>query len=99
MCILLRILCECLSVVIDLEDRWFTKEWRALDPRPVEIRTLHRHALLFRIVVIACACSPTSHAPQGKLELWVELLTPDMAKRVLLLLVIRGHFVCSEPND
>lgn len=53
------------STSIDIEDRWFTTAWRVMDPKPLERRTLH---------------CPTSSAPQGKLEVWVELVTMDQAR-------------------
>lgn len=53
------------STLIDIEDRWFSKAWRVLPLKPLEIRTLH---------------SPTSRASQGQLSLWVELLTLTDAK-------------------
>jgi C2 domain len=51
---------------IDIEDRWFCKEWRKIEKKPVEYRTLK---------------NPTSAAPQGKLEMWMELWEPEHAKR------------------
>jgi hypothetical protein len=53
--------------VIDLEDRWFSKSWRKLAKKPVEFRTLK---------------SPTSTAPQGKLELYLDILPAADARRV-----------------
>jgi len=52
--------------IIDIEDRWFSKEWRKLPLKPLERRTLH---------------SPKSLFSQGKLELWVEILNPFDAKQ------------------
>jgi len=52
---------------IDIEDRWFSKDWKKLALKPLEQRTLR---------------SKTSTSSQGKLELWLELLTPDQAKRI-----------------
>jgi hypothetical protein len=58
------------STSIDIEDRWFCKEWRKLPLKPLERRTLH---------------NPTSSAAQGKLDIWVELLTLAEAKKTPLL--------------
>ncbi|OQS02130.1 hypothetical protein THRCLA_05475 [Thraustotheca clavata] len=62
------------STKIDLEDRFFDKNWQALGhefqtterwgPKPVEQRTLF---------------VPTSRAPMGQLKLWVDILTPKEA--------------------
>lgn len=54
------------ETTIDIEDRWFSKDWRKMDLKPLEIRTLH---------------APTSTASQGKLFMWMELLTPEQAKK------------------
>lgn len=54
------------TTAIDLEDRWFSKEWRKTEIKPVEIRTLH---------------GPNSSAPQGKVSLWVDILSAEDAKR------------------
>jgi hypothetical protein len=62
---------------IDLEDRWFSSEWRALgasDPRaglsgpfrPVEMRDLW---------------SPASSISQGQISMWLEILTTNEARR------------------
>jgi len=53
------------STLLDIEDRWFSKSWRSLLLKPVEVRTLH---------------CPTSRASQGQLSLWFELLTLNEAK-------------------
>ena len=54
------------STFIDLEDRWFSGRWQALDPakRPVEARPLW---------------APTSLFPQGTLSMLVEIMTPGEA--------------------
>jgi hypothetical protein len=52
---------------IDLENRWFNSEWRDMELKPVEMRTLH---------------TPTSSMSQGKVELWVEMMTPEEARQV-----------------
>ena len=49
---------------IDIESRLLSQEWIEMAPKPVERRYLW---------------SPASLAPQGKLELWVEILTPPQA--------------------
>lgn len=46
--------------IIDLENRWYSKTWRALQPKPIE-------QIALRL--------PTSRLPQGKLSLWVDILT------------------------
>ena len=53
------------STSIDLEDRWFSKAWRKLPVKPVEFRTLH---------------NSVSTAPQGKISMWVDILTVEEAK-------------------
>ena len=52
------------STSIDVESRLLSQEWLELSPKPVERRYLW---------------SPASLAPQGKLEMWVEVLTPPQA--------------------
>ncbi|KAF0685797.1 Aste57867_22405 [Aphanomyces stellatus] len=62
------------SSSIDLEDRFFDKNWQALGeefktserwgPKPVEQRTLY---------------VPTSRAPMGQLKLWIDILSPKDA--------------------
>ncbi len=46
--------------IIDLENRWFSKTWRSLQPKPVE-------QIALRL--------PTSRLPQGKVSLWVDILS------------------------
>lgn len=58
------------STYIDLENRWFNAEWRDMELKPVEKRTLH---------------TPTSAMSQGKVELWVEMLTPAEAKELPMI--------------
>jgi hypothetical protein len=41
------------STTIDIEDRWFTKEWRAMPLFPVEFRTLKRCARTSRYAPLA----------------------------------------------
>jgi len=47
---------------IDIENLWFSKNWRRIRLKPLEERTLH---------------NPRSSAPYGKLSLWVDLLAKD----------------------
>ena len=49
---------------IDVESRLLSQEWIEMHPKPVERRYLW---------------SPASLAPQGKLEMWLEVLTPPQA--------------------
>jgi len=58
------------NTIIDIEDRWFSKEWRLLPLKPLERRTLH---------------SPKSSFSQGKLELFLEILLPADAKKTPML--------------
>jgi hypothetical protein len=53
------------SVRIDIENRWFTTDWRTLDLKPVEI---HQVRL------------PTRETPQGTLRLWLDILEPEKTK-------------------
>jgi len=55
------------STTIDIENRLFSEEWLKKSPKPVERRYLW---------------SPASLAPQGKLEMWLEMLTPAQALAV-----------------
>ena len=55
------------STQIDIENRWFNQEWRAHDLKPAERRTLKL---------------PGSSMSQGKIQLWVDILTPQEAKQV-----------------
>eukprot|EP00762_Andalucia_godoyi_P001218 ANDGO_04901.mRNA.1 Synaptotagmin-4 len=54
------------ETVIDLENRLFCESWQLLNPKPKEFRTLW---------------TPKSTSPQGKLELWLEILTRDQAMK------------------
>ena len=54
------------STVIDIENRYFSNEWRQIDPKPIEFRNLW---------------TPTSSNPQGKLKLWIEIMTEMQAKK------------------
>merc|ERR1712013_476847 len=54
------------GTTIDVEDRWFSASWQALTKKPLEIRTLH---------------SDSSSFAQGKVELWLEILTDGEHKR------------------
>eukprot|EP01083_Nonionella_stella_P294532 1001194_1 len=54
------------STVLDIEDRWFSPKWREIAKKPVEWRTLH---------------APTSSNSQGTLQMWVEVMTTDEARK------------------
>ena len=58
------------ETTIDLENRYFNAEWRAMALKPVEHRTL---------------TTPTSKMSAGKVSLWVELLTPAEAKELPMI--------------
>jgi hypothetical protein len=51
---------------IELADRWYSREWQNMDQKPIEMRTLH---------------VPTSKMERGKLELWVDIMTPEEARK------------------
>jgi hypothetical protein len=53
------------ETTIDIEDRWFSKEWRSLEKKPIEWRTL---------------LNPSSSISQGKIELWVDIMDSASAK-------------------
>eukprot|EP01091_Cochliopodium_minus_P016955 TRINITY_DN6513_c0_g1_i1.p1 TRINITY_DN6513_c0_g1~~TRINITY_DN6513_c0_g1_i1.p1 ORF type:complete len:1344 (+),score=430.13 TRINITY_DN6513_c0_g1_i1:61-4092(+) len=48
------------STVVDLENRYFSSEWKDISPKPIEYRNLW---------------TPTSSNPQGKLKMWIEIMT------------------------
>lgn len=48
---------------LDLEDRFFTPEWRAIKNKPIEFRELHH---------------PSSKMAQGTLRMWVEINAVDL---------------------
>ena len=50
---------------IDLENRFYSKEWQSLPKKPIEDRILY---------------SPSTSAPQGSLRLWVDIMTVKDAK-------------------
>ena len=52
---------------IDLENRWFSLDWRRLEHKPLERRMLW---------------APTSNHAQGKMEMWVDILPMDKAQYV-----------------
>eukprot|EP01122_Echinamoeba_exundans_P013557 TRINITY_DN5939_c0_g1_i1.p1 TRINITY_DN5939_c0_g1~~TRINITY_DN5939_c0_g1_i1.p1 ORF type:complete len:1400 (-),score=332.16 TRINITY_DN5939_c0_g1_i1:124-4323(-) len=54
------------ETAIDLETRWFSDEWKAMDPKPIERRQL-RH--------------PSSKHPQGFLDMFIDIMTPEEARR------------------
>eukprot|EP00736_Rhodelphis_marinus_P008919 Rmarinus@m.15524 len=53
------------STVIDLENYWFSDEWQQFRPKPVECRSLW---------------NPISSVPQGKLELWVDIIAKNQMR-------------------
>lgn len=54
------------ETTIDLETRWFSDEWKRMDPKPIERRQL-KH--------------PSSKHPQGHLDMFLEVLTPEEARK------------------
>jgi len=50
--------------VIDLENRQFSEDWRSWDRKPIEVRSLWH---------------PCSSNPQGQVELWLDIMTPEEA--------------------
>eukprot|EP00002_Diphylleia_rotans_P017881 TRINITY_DN346_c0_g1_i6.p1 TRINITY_DN346_c0_g1~~TRINITY_DN346_c0_g1_i6.p1 ORF type:complete len:885 (-),score=181.91 TRINITY_DN346_c0_g1_i6:446-3100(-) len=54
------------ATVIDLENRLFCDEWKQMKMKPREFRTLW---------------SPDSSSPQGKVEMWLEILTLEEARQ------------------
>jgi hypothetical protein len=58
------------TTYIDLENRFFNVEWRSYDLKPVENRTLKL---------------PTSSMSCGKVELWVEIMTPAESREVPMM--------------
>ena len=60
MCVCVRVRVRVLVCIITLVNRWFSKKWRALQPKPVE-------QIALRL--------PTSKLPQGKVSLWVDILS------------------------
>lgn len=61
---------------IDLEDRWFDDSWQQMG---LEQQTLLRYRTL--PLETRPLWSPKSNAPQGQVQLWVDVLTPAMAKK------------------
>jgi hypothetical protein len=52
---------------IDLENRYFSKQWKDYELKPYEFRTLW---------------NPTSRSPQGQIKLWLEILTEKEASKI-----------------
>jgi hypothetical protein len=52
--------------IIDLENRIFSSEWKGYQFKPIEFRTLW---------------TSTSSNPQGQLKLWIDILTPEEARK------------------
>ncbi|CAM9789335.1 unnamed protein product [Discosporangium mesarthrocarpum] len=66
------------TTIIDLEDRWFSKEWQEkvwdkTDPNKPILRTPAEMRSLW---------NPTCSGPQGSLELWLDILTAKDVSRV-----------------
>eukprot|EP01084_Bolivina_argentea_P209778 357250_1 len=55
---------------INIEDRWYCEDWRELECKPIETRTLW---------------NDKCHAPQGQLLMWMEMITPSIAKKYPLI--------------
>jgi len=55
------------ATVIDIEDRWFSRDWRRVRVKPLEERTLW---------------NPRSQASYGKIRLWIDLMDQDDARSV-----------------
>jgi len=53
------------ETILDLEDRFFSKKWRALKDYPIETRRLFH---------------PSSKLPQGYLRMWTEIIPKDDPK-------------------
>jgi len=51
---------------IDIENRWFSDEWQKYKKKPIERRTLW---------------NPTSKLPQGIVSMYVDILTPEQARK------------------
>eukprot|EP00475_Leptophrys_vorax_P037444 TRINITY_DN645_c0_g2_i3.p1 TRINITY_DN645_c0_g2~~TRINITY_DN645_c0_g2_i3.p1 ORF type:complete len:555 (+),score=164.61 TRINITY_DN645_c0_g2_i3:318-1982(+) len=54
------------STSIDVEDRWFSKQWREIKRKPIEWRTIY---------------NPSSSMSQGILEMWVDIYDSADAKK------------------
>jgi len=59
-CVCVRVRVRVRVCIVTLVNRWFSKKWRALQPKPVE-------QIALRL--------PTSKLPQGKVSLWVDILS------------------------
>ena len=55
---------------IDIEDRWFSKEWRKLDPKPVEVVPIY---------------NSRSTAPYGHISLWIDMNSQTDARNYPLI--------------
>jgi len=53
------------STSIELADRWYSPEWQSMEMKPIELRPIY---------------VPISKMVQGKLELWVDIMTPEEAR-------------------
>ncbi len=59
------------STTVDLENRIFSNEWKAMEFKPIEYRTLW---------------NKTSSNPQGQLKLWIDILTPEQVSTILCVI-------------
>ena len=53
------------TTIVDLEDRYFMPEWRAINDKPIEYRQIYH---------------PSSGVSQGVLKMWVEINPGKVAK-------------------
>jgi hypothetical protein len=68
------------STVIDLEDRWFSQEFRALgEPFAVHSRELGEVRLGPKPVEERILTTPGSSNSMGTLQMWIDILTPTEA--------------------
>ena len=57
------------SAIVDLENRWFSKQWHAMPKKPIETLIL---------------MDPTSAVPQGSITLWIDMMTVKEAKKDII---------------
>ena len=55
------------ETVLDLEDRYYSEEWKALPVKPIEERILYIYIYIYIMI-------PSTLAPQGTLRLWVDVV-------------------------
>ena len=58
------------KTIIDLEDRYYSREWQTLPKKPIEERLL---------------TSPSTSAPQGTLTMWVDMFSVEKAKVIPMI--------------